>query len=61
MATRKRKRKPKIPLGRPVMGSEAKKRYQVMLEPSIADKLREIGDDNLSAGIARAADAWGKK
>lgn len=54
---RKRKQ-PKIPLGRPVMGDQAKKRYTIMLQPSIADKLRDIGGDNLSGGIERAAVEW---
>jgi hypothetical protein len=26
-----------------------------MLEPAVAEKLRKAGDDNLSAGIAKAA------
>jgi hypothetical protein len=41
--------------GRPLIGKEAKKRYQVMLEPRIAERLRKLGGDNLSAGIAHAA------
>lgn len=41
--------------GRPILGKEAKRRYQVMLEPRTAEKLRKLGDDNLSAGIAKAA------
>ena len=41
--------------GRPVVGNETKKRYQVMLEPTVAAKLRAAGRENLSAGIALAA------
>lgn len=41
--------------GRPILGREAKQRYQVMLEPHTAEKLRTAGGDNLSAGIALAA------
>lgn len=53
------KRPPKArPVGRPVgsyEGEQQKKRYQVMLEPGVADRLRDYGDGNLSAGIAKAA------
>jgi hypothetical protein len=42
--------------GRPVVGPEPKQRYQVMLEPRIAEKLRRLGGDNLSHGIAIAAE-----
>lgn len=41
--------------GRPILGQEAKRRYQVMLEPVTAEKLRKAGGDNLSAGITLAA------
>lgn len=41
--------------GRPIVGKEAKRRYQVMLEPRTAEKLRKAGKGNLSAGIAHAA------
>ena len=41
--------------GRPILGKEAKQRYQVMLEPRTAEKLRKVGGGNLSAGIAHAA------
>lgn len=44
------------PVGRPVQGKEAKTRYQVMLEPHVADKLRRAGSGNLSQGIAMAAE-----
>jgi hypothetical protein len=30
-------------------------RYQIALEPGVAEKLRELGGDNLSRGIALAA------
>lgn len=43
------------PVGRPVEGKEAKQRYQVMIEPRLAEKLRNAADGNLSAGIAKAA------
>lgn len=43
--------------GRPIVGKEAKQRYQVMLEPRTAEKLRKVGKGNLSAGIAHAATA----
>ena len=42
--------------GRPILGKETKRRYQVMLEPRTAEKLRKLGTDNLSAGIAKAAE-----
>lgn len=41
--------------GRPLLGKEAKRRYQVMLEPRTAESLRKLGGGNLSAGIAHAA------
>ena len=44
------------PVGRPIEGREAKARYQVMLEPRVADKLRKAAAGNLSAGIAKAAE-----
>jgi hypothetical protein len=42
--------------GRPILGREAKKRYQVMLEPHIAERLRKAGAGNFSAGVALAAE-----
>lgn len=42
--------------GRPLLGAEARKRYQVMLEPATAEKLRAYGENNLSRGIAKAAE-----
>lgn len=42
--------------GRPIQGHEAKRRFQVLLEPRIAEKLRHAGGGNLSRGIAQAAD-----
>ena len=47
---------PKRRPGRPIAGREAKRRYQVLLEPRIAEKLRQAGAGNLSQGIAHAAD-----
>jgi hypothetical protein len=49
-------KEPVKPFGRPIQGREAKRRYQVMLEPRVAEKLRKAGKDNLSAGIAKAAE-----
>lgn len=43
-----------VKAGRPIQGREAKQRYQVMLEPRVAEKLRKLADGNLSAGIAKA-------
>lgn len=40
--------------GRPSLGKKAKKRFNVMLSPPIAAKLRAFGDDNLSGGIEAA-------
>lgn len=51
-----RKRKSNNPDGRPITGQERKRRYQVMLEPRLADRLRILGEGNLSRGIALAAD-----
>jgi hypothetical protein len=42
--------------GRPIQGREAKRRYQILLEPQVAEKLRRAGGGNLSLGIAQAAD-----
>jgi hypothetical protein len=50
---RQSKQKPKR--GRPSLGSKAKKRMNVMLSTTVAAKLREFGDDNLSGGIEWAA------
>ena len=44
--------KHKQALGRPVVGAEKKERYQVALEPRVADEVRALGGDNLSRGIA---------
>jgi hypothetical protein len=41
--------------GRPITGMEPKRRYQVMIEPRIAEKLRKLGGNNLSRGIELAA------
>lgn len=40
--------------GRPPLGKEVKQRYQVVLEPSVAEYLRNLGGDNLSRGISIA-------
>lgn len=42
-------------VGRPILGAERRKRYQVVLEPPVAEKLRKYGGGNLSAGIVKAA------
>jgi hypothetical protein len=47
--------------GRPIEGAEAKQRYQVALEPHVAEKLRRLGGDNLSRGIALAAEIAARK
>jgi hypothetical protein len=38
--------------GRPIAGAQKKERYQVALEPRVADEVRSEGGDNLSRGIA---------
>lgn len=40
--------------GRPLIGASRKKRYQIMLDEAVAERLRTLGEGNLSAGIARA-------
>lgn len=47
--------------GRPLLGRERRERYQVRLEPALADWLDKLGDGNRSAGIERAAKAAGYK
>lgn len=42
-------------VGRPIIGLQVKRRYQVSLEPIVAQKLRAAAGDNLSGGIAIAA------
>jgi hypothetical protein len=49
---RQSKQKPKR--GRPFLGAKAKKRINVMLSKGVAGNLRELGEDNLSAGIELA-------
>ena len=44
------------PGGRPKQGREVKQRYQVMLEPRVAAKLKKLGKNNMSQGIAIAAE-----
>lgn len=39
--------------GRPIAGAEKKQRYQVLLEPSVAEVVRREGGDNLSRGVAK--------
>ncbi len=39
-------------MGRPVAGAEKKQRYQVVLEPSVAENVRRDGGDNLSRGLS---------
>lgn len=50
--TRQTRRKP----GRPLIGDARKMRINVMLAPDVAERLRRLGDGNLSAGIAIAAE-----
>lgn len=47
--------KPKRPRGRPPIDGETGQRYQVYLVPSVAGKLRKLGDGSLSQGIVLAA------
>jgi len=46
-------------VGRPKAGQRAKRRFQVVLDPTIAEKLRLHGSGNLSLGIAKAAQGPG--
>lgn len=54
LEARDRRERPKG--GRPTLGAERKKVYTVMIEPAVADRLRKLGGDNLSRGIALAAE-----
>jgi hypothetical protein len=45
--------------GRPLLGRERRERYQIRLEPALADWLDRYGRGNRSAGIERAAKAAG--
>lgn len=47
--------------GRPLLGAERRERYQVRLEPLLADWLDKLGDGNRSAGIEHAAKVAGYK
>lgn len=49
--------KQKRPRGRPPLSAsgEVGERYQVHLPPSVAEKLRKLGDGSLSQGIILAA------
>lgn len=37
--------------GRTAMGEEVRNRYQVMMEPSLAERVRQLGGGNFSAGV----------
>lgn len=37
--------------GRALLGKETRGRYQVMMEPSLAEKVRQLGDGNFSRGV----------
>lgn len=41
-------------LNRPMIGKAPTQRYNVSLPPEIAQKLRKLGGNNLSAGIREA-------
>jgi hypothetical protein len=41
--------------GRPLLGKERKQRYQVALEPKVAEMLRRYSGNNLSGGISLMA------
>jgi hypothetical protein len=41
--------------GRPPLSGETGQRYQVHLPPTVAEKLRVLGEGSLSQGIIRAA------
>lgn len=45
----------KRPRGRPSLSGETGERYQVTIPPTVADKLRRLGDGSLSQGIIKAA------
>lgn len=45
--------KHKQSVGRPVIGAAKKQRYQVVLEPSVAENARRDGGDNLSRGLSK--------
>lgn len=47
--------------GRPLIGNERRERYQIRLEPMLAEWLDQYGEGNRSAGIERAAKAAGYK
>lgn len=46
---------PKRGRGRPSLSGETGQRYQVHLPPTVADKLRKLGEGSLSQGIIKAA------
>ncbi len=41
------------PAGRPKLGVEKRERYNVMLEPKVAEYIRGLALGNLSAGVNR--------
>jgi hypothetical protein len=43
--------------GRPIAGAQRKAPFTVMIEPAIAQRLRKLGGNNLSRGIALAAES----
>jgi hypothetical protein len=47
---------PKSNAGRPIKGLESKSRYQILMQPHLAEKLRKLGGNNLSRGIELAAE-----
>lgn len=52
---------PDRPPGRPLIGNERRERYQIRLEPSLAEWLDKFGSGNRSAGVERAAKSAGYK
>lgn len=44
------------PPGRPVAGTEKRRRYLVTLEPATAERARALADGNLSAGLTLAVE-----
>lgn len=51
----------RVPPGRPLIGRERRERYQIRLEPTLAEWLDAYGEGNRSAGIERAAKMAGYK
>lgn len=44
-----------VRIGRALIGKERRSNYTICLEPATAEKLRKLGDGNLSGGITKAA------